>query len=289
MKKQQFLILLTISLSIVGSTVLTSCDSGNSESTNSDQAATEEPVAEESATDVNEEAQFQMDLIVANNLSEPAVFLSEVNSADELEYHHEMTNSVENADSYVTDVEKALGFGIYGADLSYESLFDKHQEMAAFLTTIQSLASQLGLDMLFQDADIARLESIKDNPDSVRLFIMEKYDQADEYLRNNERLLTSALILTGGLIESMHLALVQMSEEDVNEDTYTMFLTQKNTLDNLIKLYNTLGSNSQTEQIANDLVKLDQVVDSIGSFDNLTQEKLSELQTSVESIRNKIV
>ena len=287
MKKQYFSIVLNLFLIVSGVFVLASCNSGNTEDTTAEQPDSE-PTTEEPA-DINEEAQFQMDLIVANNLSEPAVFLSEVNSADQLDYHHEMTNSVENVSSYVTDVEKALGFGIYGADLSYESMFDKHQEMAAFLTTIQSLASQLGLDMLFQDDDIARLESFDNNPDSVRMFIMEKYDEADEYLRNNERLLTSALILTGGLIESMHLALIQMTGEEVNEDTYTMFLTQKNTLDNLIKLYNTLDSNSQTEQIANDLVALDKVVDSIGSFDNLTQEKLSELQVSVENIRKKIV
>lgn len=289
MKKHTFSLFAIIILFITGTTLIQSCDSSGSQTSDTEPSDSEQATAEESTEEVNEEAQFQMDLIVANNLSEPAVFLSEVNSVDQLDYHHELTNSIENAKSYATDVEKALGFGVYGADLSYESLFDKHQEMAAFLTIIQSLAAQLGMDMLFQDDDLSRLEAIKDDPDSVRMFVMEKYDEADEYLRSNERLLTSALILTGGLVESMHLALVQMTGDEVNEDTYTMFLTQKNTLDNLIKLYNTLDANAQTEELAKELQDLDKQVDSIGTFDNLTIDKLHELQVSVEEIRNMIV
>lgn len=51
-------------------------------------------------------------------------------------YNMDLSNPTANVDNYSTTMQKALNFGVYGADLSYASLFNQTQ------TTIQYMATE---------------------------------------------------------------------------------------------------------------------------------------------------
>jgi hypothetical protein len=46
-------------------------------------------------------------------------------------------------------------------------------------------------------------------------------------LRSNDRLTTAAMVLTGGLVESLHLVSAQIESGDVSKEAYKIFLGQE--------------------------------------------------------------
>lgn len=241
------------------------------------------------SNDIGSASEFQLDLIIANNIASPVKLLTDINDAGMVNYQDDVTNPPNKAKDYVTSEEMALNFGIYGADLSYKSLYGRHQEMADYLIAIRSLSDQLGLTSLFDQKSLEQFERIKSNPDSVKLFIFEKYDQADEYLRTNERMMTAALVLTGGLIESLHLVSRQIEVGEADEEAYTIFINQKNTLKNLLDLFNTLEQEGQEVAIRQEIQLLYDQFDEIDNADKFSKENIESLHVSINEIRAKLI
>lgn len=235
------------------------------------------------------ESAFQFDLIIANNIAAPVKLLTDINEAGLNHYQEDITNPTKRVESYSSSEEKALGFGVYGADLSYNSLYQRNEEMAEYLIAIRKLSEDLGLTSLFDESSIEMFDRIKTNPDSVKLYIFDKYDQADEYLRSNDRLVTATLVLTGGLVESLHLVSHQIESGDVSKDAYMIFLEQKNTLKNLLELLNSLESEGQVVKIKSDIEMLYNKFKEVDSFDQFSKESIHELHIVVDEVRNKLV
>ena len=257
----------------------------------SEVSESESPATEESdeSFQMEDESAFQFDLIIANNIAAPVKLLTDMNRAGLDHYRENITNPTDQVASYVTSDEKALGFGVYGADLSYNSLYGQHQEMADYIIAIRNLAEELGLVSLFDQEAYERFNRIKTDPDSVRLFIFEKYDLADEYLRANDRLMTATLILTGGLVESLHLISSQIEVGDTNKEAYMIFLGQKNTLKSLLELYETLESEGQDVAIKKDIELLYQQFEDLDSMEKFSKENVHNLHVAIDKIRDQMI
>lgn len=235
------------------------------------------------------ESSFKFDLIIANNIAAPVKLLTDINKTGLNNYQEDVTNPVENAKSYATSEEKAIGFGIYGADLSYKSLYQRNAEMADYLITIRKLSEELGLNSLFDQASLEKFDRIKSDPDSVKFFIFDKYDEADSYLRSNDRLTTAALIITGGLIESLHLVSSQMESGDATKEAYTIFLEQKTTMKNLLGLYESLEAEGNPISIKEDIQSLYNLFNDVNSIEKFSKENIKKLHVAVDEVRNKLV
>ena len=235
------------------------------------------------------ESSFRFDLIIANNIAAPIKLLTDMNSAGLDNYQEGVTNPTDRAEKYVTMEQKSLAFGVYGADLSYNSIYKRNEEMADYLIAIHKLSEDLGLTSQFDQNAIETFDRIKTNPDSVRMFIFDKYDQADEYLRNNDRLITATLILTGGLIESLHLVSHQIEAGDASREAYTIFLDQKNTLRNLLDLFVSLEADGHKIAIKDDIEMLQKKFSEMGSVEKFSKENISNLHVAVDEVRNKLV
>jgi hypothetical protein len=73
-----------------------------------------------------------------------------------------------------------------------------------------------------------------ENRDSIFQIIAQTYAHADGYLKENEREQTATLILAGGWIEGMYLALNLATQN--NKELITRIAEQKYSINNLIKL-----------------------------------------------------
>jgi hypothetical protein len=200
-----------------------------------------------------------------------------------------MINTTDNLSKYATSDEKALAFGIYGADLSYLSLHGQHQLMADYLICIRKLSEDLGLGQLFNEESISSFERIQDNPDSMRMFIFARYDQADDFLRKNDRTAIAARILTGGMIEGLYLASSQIEGDKPTEQAYNVFLNQRNGLKNIIHLYETMEKEGQKMSLKDDLKALYEKFQAIDSYENFSKENIDMVHSSIDEIRNGII
>jgi len=151
-------------------------------------------------------------------------------------YHGEWLNGVENQSKYTTNVSIALNLGVYGADLSYNRIFEQIQQTISYLSAIKKLATKLGIPQDEKYFAINRVEANLDNRDSLLQIIMDIYSATDEYLKDNDRGSTAAFVLVGGWIETLYIALNTVDLKNPNPDLLRRIAEQKFSLDNLAEL-----------------------------------------------------
>lgn len=163
----------------------------------------------------------------------------------DIPFNETLLNSKENMNSYTTEGAKAINLGIYGANLGYVTLYDQNAKAMSYLSAVESLANDLGISGAFDKSFLERFEANSSNEDSMLVILSDAFRKGDNFLKENERKNTSALILTGGWLESMHLA-TALYKESKEVKVLERIGQQKQSLETIIELldkYNTEGQN----------------------------------------------
>ena len=106
----------------------------------------------------------------------------------------------------ISNFEKALKLGIYGADLGYLNMYERTGNSVEVLQAIKKLADGIRVGQFFDFETIRRLSVSRSNIDSLLYLSVQSYNQIDEHLRENQRGHLSALMITGVWIEGQYLA-----------------------------------------------------------------------------------
>ncbi|HRH63450.1 MAG TPA: hypothetical protein PLI68_09000 [Bacteroidia bacterium] len=226
-------------------------------------------------------------------------------------YNKDLLNPKENVSKYTTNTSMALNLGIYGADLSYTSIFDQTQPSMQYMGCSKKLADALGITGAFTPETVDRLEKNVNNKDSLLQIVSDAYLTTDAYLKENERASTSALIIAGGWIEGLYIATKIASKDAKNGEISTRIAEQKSVLENLISLIESYPNDPSLADVLNQLKSLNEVYNGIGgeptkteaSTDNttktttignnsttsLTPEQLATISAKVDAIRTSII
>lgn len=226
-------------------------------------------------------------------------------------YEGEILNAPGNVSNYSTNFQKALNLGIYGADLGYATIFEQSNDALKFFKSVEELASDLGVSSAF---DSETTEQIKRNigyPDSLLNIVSIAYRSADSYLKTNARHDISALVLTGGWVESFNF-MVEMAKKQSNQDLKNRIGEQKTPLENVIKILKSYVNDSEEMGLLiEDLVDIAFVFDGVDINYNyvkptidvqnkttiikstsdvvISPEQLSMISEKVSALRAKIV
>ncbi len=207
-------------------------------------------------------------------------------------YILDVTNPIENVDKYFTEKGKALNLGVYGADLSYTSTYNKTQETSNFFSCTKKLTDELGISTPFTETLTEKIESNIENKDSLYTIITKSYHDTFEFLNNNGKGAISTLILTGGWIEGLYISSQLASLTPNNGEILKGIAKQRTTLYTLISLLESYKENADIEEILNDIKKFKEVFDKVEETNGvltLTNEQFSKIMEIVEKIRKKIV
>jgi hypothetical protein len=192
-------------------------------------------------------------------------------------FYKDFLNPTTKVTKYNSEYAQALNLGIYGTDLGYASLYDQKAISLNYLATIEKLTGELGLEGAFDKSFMSRYENNVANQDSMMIVVSDAFKKADLFLKNGNRKSTSSLILTGGWIESMHLA-CELNKKALNKEIVERIGEQKQTLLTIIEIlkeYNKMGSND-------DLIA--QMTDLNTSFDKVVMDyEFIEPQTNSAS------
>lgn len=173
-------------------------------------------------------------------------------------YDVKMLNDVKRVHEYTSARSRALNLGIYGADLSYASIFNQNQESIIYMSCTKKLSDNLGLSKAFDDESIERMETNIDNRDSLLQIISETYYMLDAYLKENDRDHISAMVIAAGWIEGLYLATSVTENAMAADDKLRKRVAeQKISLDNLVMLVDSYNKNGELDDIEEDLAKLD--------------------------------
>jgi hypothetical protein len=177
-------------------------------------------------------------------------------------YDKKMLNPVENVDKYIGEAKQAINLGIYGADLSYASIFDQKQESMIYFAAAKKLASAMSIDGGINDSVVTKLAENQDNRDSILKIVTSAYGDLNGYLKENDRIEISALVISGGWLEALHLSL-QYAQKSKGDALKTRIGEQKLVLENLLNYYSSFDSKPVLNDMKNDLLEIQKVLSQV--------------------------
>jgi predicted Zn-ribbon and HTH transcriptional regulator len=221
-------------------------------------------------------------------------------------FDKDVMNGIDKISNYNTAKQQALNLGIYGADLSYSSMFDQDQEAIQYLSAVQKLCTSLGIEGAIESDIYKRLNDYKDNRDSVLNIVSETYFSLDIYLKEAGREDLLALIVTGGWVEGLSLAAEHMSGN--SPELRQRIAEQKYAVNDLVKLLETYGDNPVLNDVREDVKSVAAIFNEVeinqgktetstdengklviggSSTSNMSDETLNKVMSKIRELRNK--
>lgn len=202
-------------------------------------------------------------------------------------YIIDISNPVENADRYFTEKSKALNLGVYAADLSYASTYQKKQDVMLFLEASKKLTDDLGISDIYNEELVKEIEENIDNKEEWVDIITNSFYEVYEYLQKNDRSNLSLMIVAGSWIEALYLTTHVSASVYHNYNIVKIIHEQKSSLDKLINILQEYKDDKAISELLQDLGPIKKVYDLID--ESLTQQQVEAIILAIESVRNKIV
>ena len=202
-------------------------------------------------------------------------------------YIFDMSNSADNIQKYMTEKAQAVNVGIYGADLSYATAYNKIQETQIYLNCSRQLTEELGISGVFDESIIKKIDQNIENNDSLHAIISTTFYETFEYLNGNNKGAVSVMILAGGYIEGMYIASQISYTAGDNAQVIKGISEQKVVTEQLLTVMKTYEDNLSVKELIVDLLKIAEVYRGVKDGGVLNDAQMSELAKIVEEMRNK--
>ena len=172
-------------------------------------------------------------------------------------------NPSENISKYTTSTDKALNFGVYSTDLFFCSMFDQKADVLSYFNNMKRLADDLGISSVVTDQTIKRIEANLSNKDSLNHITSEVFYDATAALENNGQGATLALVIAGGLTESIYLSTRLVDSYKDGSAAIQLIGDQKFPMDNLFSYFEKYPEDTRIPQVADKLSPLHNVFNSL--------------------------
>jgi len=178
-------------------------------------------------------------------------------------YEFTLPSNPSAVDDYQSIVEQSLNMGIYGADLNYATVFSQTTETMLYLQCARTLGNELGMDQVFDEETIDRIEWNLEIKDSMQIIITEIFWEMNSYLEEDDRESISTLIIVGGWVEGVYLSTQLARIAPENDALKLRIAEQKYSLTNLIGLLNSYEEDDISQDMMEELQELDAIFNKI--------------------------
>jgi len=254
-------------------------------------ATTSDTTAKEPVTSPeNDLAEFMFTTLVIN-IPSPFEIIGKLPKSG-MPFNPQLANPVENASKYTSSAKKGLNYGVYVVDLVYISSNGQFEQVKPYFKTARSLAKSLDCAESFDKIAGSRLEQNIDKPDTINKVIDQIYTEMDNYLRTNDRVITSTQIVIGSWLESQYitLSLIKDAEKNkANEELFQKVSQQKGTLDKLIELMKEFENEKDFKPLIQDIKELQAIYVKDVKFNAIDKAALTKLYDKLSAVRNKII
>ncbi|MGW8314342.1 MAG: hypothetical protein ACWGNV_01990 [Bacteroidales bacterium] len=198
-----------------------------------------------------------------------------------------ISNDPNKAGDYITQRDKALNLGVYGADLCYASTYKMKQRTMYFLDASKTLIDELGINTEFNMNYAERVENNLNDRDSIMQIVNDSFFDTWDHLISNKQDILARLVVSGSWIEGMYIT-TNIAETSRDNTTFLEILaTQKNSLNKLVSLLEPVQDVNDISAIYQALVDLQNVYEGVG--ESLSNEQLTQIAEKVEALRETIV
>ncbi|RUT78525.1 hypothetical protein [Ancylomarina longa] len=199
-----------------------------------------------------------------------------------------LSNSTENADKYFTEKARALNLGVYSADLSYASTYNRKQETMLFLKASKTLIDNLEITSTYNETLVDEVEKNLDNKDQLVKVVTNSFYDTYEFLNKNGKANLSLLVVSGSFVEGLYIATHISQNTYANPEIVKVIFDQKTSLEKLLVVLQPENKDPNIAEMITQLSGLkasyDKIVDG-----SMTEDQLNEIITSVGTLRDRLV
>jgi hypothetical protein len=198
-----------------------------------------------------------------------------------------IANPVANARKYLTSSTKAVNMGVFGADLSYATLYNIQQEVLNYLDAIRSLANELNMSKIYDETLYDKIQKNFDNRDELVNILTEAFNNTYEYLSENDQQNLALLVVGGAWVEGMYLT------THVSEAAYQVagiskvLIEQKESFDLFLDITKPYLDDPNVSEFVGKLEPIRKVYS--GLTTSLTNQNIIDITKAIESIRSQLV
>lgn len=202
-------------------------------------------------------------------------------------YDLTVSNDPQKAGDYITQRDKALNLGVYGADLAYASTYKMKQRTMYYLEATKTMIDELGINTPFHMNYVERVENNLDKRDTIMQIVNDSFFDTWDHLVTNKQDILARLMVSGSWIEGMYITTHLAEGSRDNTIFLEILATQKNSLNKLISLLEPVQDVNDISTIYQQLVELQSMYAEVG--ETLTDEQLEMITAKVEALREMIV
>lgn len=205
----------------------------------------------------------------------------------EVGYQIGITNRVENVKKYFSSQRRAINLGVYGADLSYVTLYNMPQEVIDYLNAIRSLTNELNMSRIYNEEIYDSIKSNEDDKEKLVDILTDTFNETYKYLSDNNQQTLALLVVGGAWVEGMYLT-TNISEAAYNISTISgVLLEQKASFDRYLEITEPYMSDPGISEFVKTLEPIRTIY--AGLSTSLTEKNIADIKKAIEDIRTKMI
>jgi len=205
----------------------------------------------------------------------------------EVGYSIGTTNPVENTKKYFSSTKRSINIGVFGADLSYATLYNQQQEVINFLDAIRSLANELSMSKIYDEDLYTKIKQNYDNRDELVKILTDAFNSTYAYLNDNDQQTLALLVVGGAWVEGMYLT-TQVSDAAYQVAGISrVLLEQKKSFETYLEITKPYLSDPKIGDFVKLLDPVNKVYEGIGT--SLTEQNIKDITKVIVAVREQIV
>lgn len=198
-----------------------------------------------------------------------------------------ISNPTENAKSYVTSSARAINLGVYGADLSYATLYNMNQDVISYLNAIRSLANELNMGKIYNEQLYDQIKDSFDNRDKLVSILTGAFNGTYSYLSENDQQAQALLVVAGAWVEGMFIT-THISESVYHvEGIVKVLLEQKSSFELLLEIAKPHAEDPSIKAMLELLEPMKTIYEGLDT--SLSLKDVDDITKAIESIREKMI
>lgn len=202
-------------------------------------------------------------------------------------YNLNLSNSPEKAGEYITQRDKALNLGVYGADLCYASTHAMKHYTMLYLESSKTLIDELGISTTFNINYAERIESNLDDRDSVILIVTDSFYDTWNYMIENKQDVLARLVVCGSWIEGIYITANIANTAMDNAEFLEILANQKSSLEKLVTLMEPVKDLDEVTEVFKGLFDIQDIYEDVGVA--CTEAQLEKILDRINALREAIV
>jgi hypothetical protein len=205
----------------------------------------------------------------------------------EVGYMIGISNPVANTKKYFSSSKRAINMGVYGADLSYATLYNMAQMVIGYLDAIRSLANELQMSKIYNAALYDSIKKNYDNKDALVRILTGAFNDTYVYLADNDQQPLALLVVGGAWVEGMYLT------THVSEAAYQVagiskvLIEQKKSFELFLEITQPYANDPMVSDFVKKLDPIKKVYEGLGT--SLTEQNIKDITVAITTVREQVV